>query len=602
MQHGEVNSLLSKSTVRPNCSTNQFSLALSHWHFEFLSRSHILTLIFVFWSLSPSRYKFLVDPSTCTVGQFKERISAQCGVPPARQKIFGLPANNAALLSRVKPTDGQQFLLWRTKFDLHHGDSSSIAPVINEDSLWEALPLEVQYMIFGRLDPYTLLKCSSVSRSWKEMAKDDWLWDEKLAERWNTIDALPRVSGNASIDEYAEGWRIERNWMQDLFKRSVFRGIPASCLAFRDHGYLALCEQASIDTEKTFDTAEERFANAYDLLRADSILAVPPGVTSTLIEVGNVWSGESRKQLRAHTNAVHALAFAGVHSLISGDDAGNLILWDLYRSEAALPWAPTSSEFVAKRTLKRSGVTVLSVFDSRILFGNQDGDVGILDAERGLYPLHMISNAHNQSSITHFACSKTDPNLIASSSHSPFVKLWDPRSGISTMALYADPSSVSCLQFGFEHQLLTGGSSGVHFWDLRMHSLLYKTNTDSVTGMFYDGTRLITGTNHFMEVVKVGSRGIPDQEADIDVFKAQEHLRKQAVAQRDFEDPLRPRRIRVPASHIFCPNPAQLICLSSQGPTGLDFSGKRRVSRRAADSTFDPEDDYIPSPGNRMEE
>lgn len=543
-----------------------------------------------------------MDPTTCTIGQFKERVSAQCGVPPARQKIFGLPPNNLALLSRVKPTDGQQFLLWRTKVNLFNAPSASSAPETAEESLWDAMPIEVQYMILGLLDLRTLLQCSSVSRAWQEMSQNDWVWDEKIAERWDTFDSPTFLPGVSSASHYAEMHRIEKNWTRNVFTaQRASSGTSAIAMDSRNYGYLALCGEASLDADDASETSEEHFRHAYDRIREDSMVALASG-SIPVVEVGNVWKKEMRKTLRGHHDLACSVAFAGIHSLISGDALGNLILWDLYRSDAPLPWSTTSSEFVGKRQLGRVSVTALSVFGSQVLFGNANGDLGFLDVDRGMYPLQMLPSAHSRA-ITKFAQSRSDPTLVASSSaSSPVVKLWDSRSGVSTTSLFADTSSVRTLQFGFDNQLVTGGVDGVRLWDLRMSVPLYLVpQVEDVSGLSYDGSRLVVGCPSQLMVAQLGSRGVPDPNADIDEFKAQkenEKLRRQAgdVLEEDTINPAK-HSIRLAApTFIFCPSPSHLVCLSSGVLTGLDFSYKPKITRRQADSSYDPEDDYIPSP------
>lgn len=452
--------------------------------------------------------------------------------------------------------------------------------------------MEVQYNIFGLLDPRSLLNCSTVSRSWKEMTKDDWIWDEKLAERWQTIEPPVRVSGVSAADQYAEEHRIERNWMNQHFKRHILpiTGME-SALDFRTHGYSALCEEASLDAESDLDTARARFEEKYDHIREDSIFAVA-SANGSAITVGNIWKQEARKVLRGHVEPVTSLAFAGAHSLISGDAQGGLVLWDLYRSDAPLPWSVTSSEFVGKRVLKRASVTALSVFDSQMLVGNANGDISFLDVDRGMYPLQTLVGAQN-AAISKFAQSKSDPHLVASASHGPIVKLWDSRSGFSATALYADTSSIRCVQFGFEHQLLTGGPQGVRLWDLRMSAVLHKCR-DEIWGMYYDGSRLVMGNHSHLSVTKLGSVGVPNLDVDIDEFKAQREAEKREHQQLEFEGRLPTNFLRIrQASSIFCPSPSHLVCISDGTLTGFDFSIRPRITRRAADSTFDPDSDYI---------
>lgn len=456
--------------------------------------------------------------------------------------------------------------------------------------------MEVQYNIFGLLDPRSLLNCSTVSRSWKEMTKDDWIWDEKLAERWQTIEPPVRVSGVSAAEQYAEEHRIERNWMNQHFKKHTLPiSGTESALDFKTHGYLALCEQASLDGESTLDTARERFEERYEDFREDSMLAAASS-NGTSITIGNVWKQEARKLLRGHVQPVTSLAFAGTHSLISGDAQGDLVLWDLYRSDAPLPWSVTSSEFVGKRNLTRASVTALSVFDSQIVVGNHDGDISFLDVDRGMYPLQTLVGAQT-SPITKFAQAKSDPHLVASASRGPIVKLWDSRSGFSATSLFADTSYIRCVQFGFDHQLITGGPQGVRLWDLRMSAVLHyvRARNDGIVGMYYDGSHLVSGTEDILSAVKLGSVGVPQLDVDIDEFKAQREAEKRKVKQLEFEGHLPTNVIRLrSATSIFCPTTSHLVCISQGTVTGLDFSIRPRNTRRAADSMIDPESDYLP--------
>lgn len=505
--------------------------------------------------------------------------------------------------------------MWRTKDTSSSSNSAqSSANTDSVDSIWDILPPEVQFLIFGHLDARSLMLCGSVSQSWKEMTQDNWLWDNKIEENWRTIEPMQKSSGDVpSSQRFVELSRLERNWRHNKFKlyrmapaTEVFLGGPTKCLDFRENGYLAFCEKATASDSATsadFDSYFDLFQHEYQQIRNDCMIAAGSG---TGISIQNIWeeNGGMKKSLRGHASQVSSVAFAGAHHLISGDSSGLLLLWDLYQS-ASLPWSTTSSELVGFKKVSEHSLSALSIFDSRILYGTDQGDIGMIDLNVGVYPLATVDQAH-QGTTTSFSSSRFSPEFVfASCSRHKYVKVWDQRtfgSGKPALTLFADSQALEEVQFGVEYQLLTCGYDGVQIFDIRMPAVIYSPFKRASLGMCYNGSRLVVGTENGLHLQNLGSMGVPEAESDIDTFLAQQQA--QRFARGEIDEPRLPystlpidfaRKIFASASYMVCLRKDSFV-------SALDFSPKPKINRRLADSTYNKADDYIGPTRNQEED
>jgi WD40 repeat protein len=526
------------------------------------------------------KYSISVDVDTFSVGQFRERVMMTCGVPVGQQKIFGLPANQKVPLSRLNIVDGQQFLLYRTKYELSgpatvpHSES-----VDGDDSVWEVLPGEVQFLIFGLLDPWTMLTCSRVSKGWSELAKDNWIWEEKFHRRWTTLTEMAPPTPNFPWRSlYFEHHRLQRNWVKNKIKVHSFpMTMVFMCMDYREHGYQQIEGGAGVSSSSApsasfFESDTQQLKSQYQLAREDSMFVGATALSHHVV-LGNVWTGEQKKELRGHSSDVLAVSFAGLHHVISTDTNGNMFLWDIHRSKASLPWSTTSAEFVGRRNLELGGLCSLRVSGSNILVGGQDGSVAVLDLNQSMHPL-TASRRHHENTVTSISA-HADNNIFATSGLDGYAKIWDMRSGEAVMSLYADNHDCLQVQFGWPHQLLTCGGSGVRMWDTRTANTLAIPARTETTSMFYDGSSIVMAGRTRTYFAQLDDLGIPIIDHSLD------YSSPEARNATDLDVEL--RQYSIPLPNVTGPlfvSPWNLVSLSSSHVTGVDFSSQnRRIER-----------------------
>jgi hypothetical protein len=559
--------------------------------------------------------------------QLKERVFVACGVPVSRQKIFGLPAAETVALSRLNLVDGQQLLLFRTKETEFHTSSLQTPTIRGEpsadgESFWDWVPSEVQYLIFGLLDPSSLLSCASVSSNWNELAKDNWLWQEYFTQRWSTQKEITPPEGVSWRSLYFEHLWLQKNWAVGNFKVTRFGQTQSSALDHRQNGFLAMCSDQDVSSSPYVGAASSssgtygyssfshsgsnqarpwRAGNSnafgspseFDLIQAkytfdkmDSLTAIATPHKHT-VSVGNIWRNEVKKELLGHTAYIQSVAFAGLHHLISADQSGQIFLWDLHRSRALLPWSTTSSEFVGKRQICRASIGVLHCAGSFIVAGTADGTMVCLDTERTTYPALVMRGAHAEKVLSIDSRLATS-HLIASSGDDGFAKVWDNRTGQATLKLYADTDTVEQVLLGWDNQILTCGSNGVRVWDMRSSNLLMTPFEEATTSIAYNGSSILMAGASKLCVAEMGVLGLPPSEITLDPKPSPFPVNSQAPPEY-----LRTFRLPVPSAKRLFATSSSLVCTSSGTEViGLDLSAKPiRVYK--ADRPIDDDDDDL---------
>ncbi len=102
------------------------------------------------------------------------------------------------------------------------------------------LPYEIYEIIFLDLSPKTLLNCSRVSKSWKQMAENDNIWkskfqDEKSWENYSNDNSPPDSWYELFKERYLlESSLLEQNWKNDKFTEYILDGddVDTCCVKF----------------------------------------------------------------------------------------------------------------------------------------------------------------------------------------------------------------------------------------------------------------------------------------------------------------------------------------------------------------------------------
>ncbi len=97
------------------------------------------------------------------------------------------------------------------------------------------LPVEISQIIFLGLAPKTLLNCRRVSKSWKQIADNDYIWKSKFEDQksWKYYKIDDDSETDSWYELYKERYLLKLNWKNDRFTRYKFSDpYKAFCVKF----------------------------------------------------------------------------------------------------------------------------------------------------------------------------------------------------------------------------------------------------------------------------------------------------------------------------------------------------------------------------------
>jgi len=291
------------------------------------------------------------------------------------------------------------------------------------------------------------------------------VWNVKTGEQSGA--ALGHSSSVSSVTLANEGQMLTsvgkdgslRTWQFTVDDSVVAQKATSPVLSLKvdpkDSSFAAVNEsgqlyQYQLDTPR--ESASNHFQHGETIRAAD--FSHQSGLLATGDDFGNVllWdpeTGAKSGRLAKKRNPISAIEFDRYGKrLLTGSEDGTLVLWDL-------------STRTPIRVLNehKSKITALSIHDERsiIVAACQDGTLIawnlIADASR------ILPNSHRGCVLDVAFCN--DGNLIATAGADRLAKLWDAATGRQLFTLTGHTTSVSCLCFSQDNQrLVTGDDSG----------------------------------------------------------------------------------------------------------------------------------------------
>lgn len=335
--------------------------------------------------------------------------------------------------------------------------------LIRKESLFSLLPVEIILYIFGFLNINDLCSAIRVSRRWKQIGCDGFLWKLQCAKYWENFINFPKVSFDKRPDEhwkdfFTKKYAQNKSWRSANFSQTTLTGHVGTVwtLAFDDTKLVtgSFDKTIKIWDRDTFKCIKTLRGHAYPIqcLQFRGNLLVT-GSLDNSIRLWDIESGESMGSItdRAHNFDVFCLQFEG-DRLVSGSSDSSIKVWDMKTSSCL-------------HSLKHSScVTCLQFEGGRLMTGSADKTVKVWD-------LRSCSNRPVSTLSGHLEsvrCLQFVDNALVSGSNDGTLKVWDLRcanSCVSTLRGHA--GGVRCLQFA--GAVLVSGSADrtIRLWDLR---------------------------------------------------------------------------------------------------------------------------------------
>ncbi len=84
-------------------------------------------------------------------------------------------------------------------------------------------PYEINNLIFKEMRPKTLLTCKGVSKSWKQIAENDYIWKSKFKDEKSWEYHNEDSETDSWYELYKERYLLEYNWKNDIFTQHKLR-------------------------------------------------------------------------------------------------------------------------------------------------------------------------------------------------------------------------------------------------------------------------------------------------------------------------------------------------------------------------------------------
>lgn len=212
----------------------------------------------------------------------------------------------------------------------------------------------------------------------------------------------------------------------------------------------------------------------------------PPGLSQRVL-AEMVYQPGAKRLLRGHTQYVTSVAYnADGTRAVSGDEAGNMIVWDVATGEIVLRLEAHQDEI--------TGVTY-SPDDTLIATSSNDDSVRVWEAETG--KIRFVLTGHTDRVLD--VAFSPDGLLLASAGRDEVAILWDSTTGEQIAALEGHRDRVHAVAFSPDGKLLATASrdQSIILWDLETRKMLrsLEGHTDAVNTLAFspDGRQLATG-------------------------------------------------------------------------------------------------------------
>lgn len=212
----------------------------------------------------------------------------------------------------------------------------------------------------------------------------------------------------------------------------------------------------------------------------------PPGLSQRVLAEMAYQPG-ARRMLRGHTQYVTSVAYnSDGTQAVSGDEAGNLIVWDISTGETLLRLEAHQDE-----------VTGVAYSPDDLLIASSSNDESVRVWEVATGKIHFVLTGHGDRVLD--VAFSPDGRLIASAGRDDIAILWDSTTGEQITTLEGHRDRVHTLAFSPDGTMLATASrdQSVILWNLETYEMLrsLEGHTDAVNALAFspDGTQLASG-------------------------------------------------------------------------------------------------------------
>jgi WD40 repeat protein len=291
--------------------------------------------------------------------------------------------------------------------------SEKMTEAIEQDALIFHVPDEVLVDLMTFLPPKDVGRMSRVSRDFKRMADDSWIWREFCQKSFPFC----------SVDRYGKNWK----W----------------CYIARSNIHKGWEEGKAGDFQVVSLRGHKNYINAFSLYRNNIV----SGSADSNLKIWKVDSEDPINTLVGHTGVVNCVQFNEV-KIVSGATDSCVKLWD-------------TKTGLQIKTLSHNGpVNCVQFDDSKIVSGSDDRTVKIWDARDGSCTMTLNGHWNPVTSL------QFDNNRVISCGQDN-IKVWDLRTGTFNFNLDDNSGSKArCFKMVSGNQVVTGAHDGlVKLWN-----------------------------------------------------------------------------------------------------------------------------------------
>jgi len=222
------------------------------------------------------------------------------------------------------------------------------------------------------------------------------------------------------------------------------------------------------------------------------------------------------RRFKGHKVPIKSLATSG-DIILSGDEAGNILLWDLTRSPEILPWSNISGELVAPIPNAHKGAVLnIKYNDDYLASSSFDGSVKVWDLNKMALkltfehtPEESVDPAPNVTQPVR--CMELRDDILLTAGLENTIKLWDLGTGKNTLVI-DNTNPVSCIfQNPVRSHYLYSSSvrdAGIKMWDLRLATTpiaQFREIREPIKYFVFDGSKFVVLTPSTVGAFTVGS-------------------------------------------------------------------------------------------------
>ncbi len=352
------------------------------------------------------------------------------------------------------------------------------------------LPNETKMYIFSGLNATELSIASLVCREWRTLIADNFVWRVALGRDFKVFKA------EKPKELYQHLCRIDRNLARGIYSTKVIQAgsgqSKVNCFHFEDQRLFVGCQERMIkiwnlDTltcENTIAAEEAGHTLFFRLLNGEKIVA---GEWTGEIKIRDLKTGALEKELKSD-NGMQALTFASTSGgkLISGTMNGGLTVWN-------------SETCQVEKELTGHTQTVSALIlrdENTIISGDWAGEIRIWNIESGECTMTLKSDTQM---IINSLILAENGKLIASDWGGK-ITIWDLSTGLRelTIRAYTWPVGVTSICLSNQGKLVsTCKDKTFNVWDLKIGACgqIFSTDADEITiAALMDQEKLILGS------------------------------------------------------------------------------------------------------------